>query len=304
MKRNLLFLLLFVAVAGSVCHAQRRVSGCGWRLACDTSGVSIERDGETLMRCVRAEFAWEGRVVNSADYARQTFQKEKLRDAFGRCVRWTIRYSAPDLPLLTQTFRLYDDYLLIDASVSADHVLSVSSVAPIARSETGELLRSEGHRTLFVPYDNDAWIRYHSTRQTGSHFRSYEATAIYTPRTRQGVVIGALNHDCWKNVIDLTCESACLQARSGVADSLTRDQLQHGAVCGTCVTSSTFMLGVYDDWREGMDTYARLNRVVAPPRQWDKAMPVGWNSWGALQFRVNHANSTAVSRFIADTLQT
>ena len=51
-----------------------------------------------------------------------------------------------------------------------------------------------------------------------------------------------------------------------------------------------------------METYAGLNAKTAPPRRWDGAVPVGWNSWGALQFSVNHDNATEVACFLADSL--
>ena len=52
-----------------------------------------------------------------------------------------------------------------------------------------------------------------------------------------------------------------------------------------------------------MEKYADNNAIIAPQREWNKAMPIGWNSWGALAFNVNHDNSTEVVKFFAKDLQ-
>lgn len=90
---------------------------------------------------------------------------------------------------------------------------------------------------------------------------------------------------------------------SGVADNLTRDVRPHGYLNGHNIQSSTFMIGHFKDWREGMEKYADNNAIIAPQREWNKAMPIGWNSWGALAFNVNHDNSTEVVKFFAKDLQ-
>ena len=89
---------------------------------------------------------------------------------------------------------------------------------------------------------------------------------------------------------------------SGVADELTRDVKGHGAVRSARPRSAMMMLGRFDDWRDGMELFADLNALTTPPRRWDSAVPMGWNSWGALQFGVNHDNATEVATFLADSL--
>lgn len=168
---------------------------------------------------------------------------------------------------------------------------------------TDTLLYSQNRRKVFVPFDNDAWIRYNSTQHIDSTLRSYEVTSVYDSNHRDGIVIGAIEHDKWKNAIELSDNKKSLKMFSGVADNLTRDVRPHGYLNGHNIQSSTFMIGHFKDWREGMEKYADNNAIIAPQREWNKAMPIGWNSWGALAFNVNHDNSTEVVKFFAKDLQ-
>jgi alpha-galactosidase len=301
---NIIRLLTATIVVSSMtlCRAQNKVSVGNWQLSYE-NGLNIRHGGNDLVSNLKAEYSLDGKIVSTGDYKEHRCKKATLKDAYGKGVRWSITYTAPSLPTLIQTFRIYPDYLLAQIQLKSTRVISTNYMAPLVTEQTGSCFRQDSLRTLFVPYDNDSWIRYASMRDCGHSFRSYEVTAIYDAPSRKGLVIGAINHDVWKNGIDLSDESKQLKAFSGVADALTRDHHRHGSISGTELASASFMLGVFADWREGMDTYARLNTLVAPPRHWGKAVPIGWNSWGALQFKVNHQNSTAVSKFIADNLQ-
>lgn len=274
-----------------------------WTLTYDKDGVSIFYDDKPLAQNVSAEFDYAGNIVNTRQYQTHRIASSTVKDAFGKGQQWVVSHKASDKPELLQTFRVYDRYVLTDISIASDKEIKTNYMAPIVVEKTAPLLYSTGRRTLFVPFDNDAWVRYKSTTTTGDHFRSYEVTCVYDADSRKGVVIGAIEHDRWKNAIDFTHNSHTLKAFSGVADKLTRDTNKHGFVCGKEVKSATMMIGVFDDWRKGMETYAETNSMVAKPRKWTKAMPVGWNSWGALQFKVNPTNSTEVADYFASKLQ-
>ena len=100
-----------------------------------------------------------------------------------------------------------------------------------------------------------------------------------------------MDHDHWKSAVRLTSEDdriTGIVCEAGAADSLTRDVKEHGALYGRRVSSPRFLIGCFADWREGLECYGEANAAIAPPRHWEHAMPVGWNSWGALQFRLNY----------------
>lgn len=295
-------IVLLVSMALTGCHSGAGVSQKDWRLGFD-NGVNIRHGNTWVVRGMTAEYKFGDRLVNSKAYGKRTFKEERISDSFGKGKKWTITYTTPGLPELTQTFYLYDDYLLTDIRVASDGGVSTNYMAPIVVDATDSLICGHGKRMLFIPFDNDAWIRFASRPLTADTLRSYEVTSIYDAQSRRGLVIGAIDHGSWKNAVDMTDRAKKLKAYSGVADALTRDRLPHGRLSGREVSSARMMIGLYDDWRDGMESFATANATVARPRRWERSMPVGWNSWGALAFKVNHDNSSRISDFFAEELQ-
>ena len=293
-----------LALATCSCSNMTQVRHGDWCLSYVSGhGISITNNGTAVLRDAHSEYGHDGRIVSSNDYTRHTFSARRIDDAFGRGRQWTVRHSSDSLPSITQTFRIYDRFLLTDMDVSAPNgTVRTNYMAPVV-AQTDTLLNASTRRKLFVPFDNDAWIRYRSTTHADSTLRSYEVTSVYDAAHGDGIVMGAISHDKWKNAVELKDAARSARLLSGVADKLTRDTHAHGMLHGDTVRSATFMIGRFGDWREGMETYADNNAIVSPRRPWDKAMPVGWNSWGALAFDVNHTNSTEVVRFFADELQ-
>lgn len=296
----------YLSLAFSLC-----LYGCGNKLSVQsnkweldyTNGINVYHDGHEIAHDINAEYCIANTIVNSRKYSKPKFTVQDFTDQFGKGKKWTITYSSKNYPTLTHTFRIYKDFLLTDIMVSSpDSALSVNYMAPIVAS-TDTLLTSQNRRKLFVPFDNDAWIRYNTTTHINKVMRSYEVSSVYDEQNRDGVVMGAIEHDKWKNAVELSDQDKSLKLFSGVADNLTRDVHAHGYLKGKCIKSATFMIGHFKDWRDGMEKYADNNAIVTPRRAWNKAMPVGWNSWGALAFNVNHTNSTEVVKFFADNLQ-
>ena len=56
-------------------------------------------------------------------------------------------------------------------------------------------------------------------------------------------------------------------------------------------------------WRKGLEEFADANARIAPPRNWGKAVPFGWNSWGVLQFKLTYEKAMQVSDFFKNNLQ-
>lgn len=299
--RLVLFSLLIIVLAG--CSSSDHIVHGHWSLSYQGQGVDIKHGTTRVAQALKAEYLLDGRIISSTSYHDCTFSQKSIHDAFGKGRRWTITYTDDRLPTLTQTFSVYDQYLLTDISLQAHDGVTTNYMAPILIEQADTLISSSQRRRLFVPFDNDAWIRYSSTTSLPDTLRSYEVTAVYDVATRHGLIIGAIDHNQWKNAIDMTDSARRLKAFCGVADRLTRDHREHGQISGRKVVSARMMIGVFDDWRQGMETYADANAIVAPRRSWQKAMPVGWNSWGALAFKVNHDNSSRVVDFFAKELQ-
>lgn len=297
-KATCLFLFLCLALAG--CGEKSSITLGEWSLSY-RNGIDIRHGNEIVASNLTAEYRLNNKkVVSTQAYENHSFSQKCIADDFGEGKLWTITYTSNDLPTLMQHFYIYDDFLLTDISVVADSGISTNYMAPVV---TASLLGGTS-RALFVPFDNDAWVRFASRELSDvDTLRSYEVTAIYDAQSRRGLVVGAIDHDNWKNAVDLTDHAQHLRAYSGIADALTRDHLPHGNIQGQQVTSARIMIGMFDDWRLGLERFASVNATVTPPRHWEKAMPVGWNSWGALAFKVNHDNATRISDFFAEELQ-
>ncbi|MCD7776202.1 MAG: hypothetical protein LUH54_02380 [Firmicutes bacterium] len=99
-------------------------------------------------------------------------------------------------------------------------------------------------RMLCVPYDNTMWLRYEALPLRSGR-KSYDYTVLLSESTREGLLIGALDFDIWKNALVCSATDAyTLEARCGQADEGTHDTLPHGEV-GGCEISSARFGGMY-----------------------------------------------------------
>lgn len=164
-------------------------------------------------------------------------------------------------------------------------------------------------RGLMVPFDNDMWARFDAAKLDTANYTSSEVTAIYSNATRQGLIIGSVEHGVWKSgvrVKNINDSSLMLNAFAGLTDSvITHDKIKHGRVnTGKDECASPMMfVGYFDDWRKGMEEYATANKLADKRAlfNWDKATPAGWNSWGAMQTKLNIDKAKQVIDFFSDS---
>ena len=116
---------------------------------------------------------------------------------------------------------------------------------------------------------------------------SYDVTAIYDEKTLNGLIIGALDFDIFKNAIICSAYDARnFTAISGVAVENTHDHLEHDHIEGKEVSSSRFICGFYEDIRDGLEQYGQLIKGQ-PLFHWNHGVPFGWNSYSALAISTN-----------------
>ena len=143
-------------------------------------------------------------------------------------------------------------------------------------------------RILGVPHDNDLQSMYTSASAGPlTDGTSCYATAVYDDVSRRGLVMGFLEHDLWKAGVQY--RGSKLTAVAGLnGEFLTRDVVPHGSV--TTTEAPLLSIGVYEDWRQGMEMYAEMqrgDRLVPLPPQLTRAAEgrrvvskiAGWNSW-------------------------
>lgn len=190
--------------------------------------------------------------------------------------------------IVRQIFRLSTQsrYLQLQLELEGRDMISSNYICPLyIQGQVFPLPGAKTPRLLYVPYDNDKWIRY-KAQEMQTCGTSYEVTAVYDDDSRNGYIIGAVTHDQWKTGITTHGgygELSMLRIFGGAADANTRDPYQpHGKVRGKCIASPVMMVGYYDDFRDGMEAYGRLCAHYLPAPEWNEGVIFGWNSWACL----------------------
>jgi alpha-galactosidase len=246
-------------------------------------------------------------TVTSLDYKTRKSARETFHDSLGDGVRWTVVSANNANDQMTQSFCWHQGENFITAEVEVKRMPALHSrfIAPlVARSEPG-FLPAGDLRALFVPFDNDKWVRYDAV-PFGGNVTSYEVSAFYDNRSRRGLVVGSLEHDRWKTGVRSSTSTdaiTSLEVFGGVSSAETRDLLPHGEISGETIRSPKIFLGCFSDWRDGLEAYAEANASLAPRRPWQGGTPFGWNSWGKIQFKLNYQKAVEVSDFFARELQ-
>ncbi|HEU4555427.1 MAG TPA: alpha-galactosidase [Chitinophaga sp.] len=284
----------------------------GWKIVYDKTGKTLRltRAAGNVNLQLYASYKLNGQLVTTKDYAHNALTVKPLNDAFGKGSLAHVTYRDEKLPTLVQSFYQYPgkDYLLTEFTLEAPSGSIASNyMAPVNLEDMTQMLGNGNNRALFIPFDNDKWIRFQSHPLDFTTLTSYETTAVFNGDTRKGLVVGSVEHSFWKSAVIMSKaangNAYTLTCYGGAADSTTRDLLPHGALEGHIIKSPKVMLGVFSDWRTGMEAYGAANAVIAPRRPWKKAMPVGWNSWGVLQFKISYEKALEVSDFFHENLQ-
>lgn len=272
--------------------------------------IDIKAGDNYSLNGLYASFLYDGDTITSKDYTKVRMTTEKVENAFGQIPVVKVTYTGKDLPQMEQQFYPIPgkNYFLTEFTLNGESAEVESNLmAPINIDEMPQLLDKGTNRALFIPFDNDKWVRYQSHPLTFDKLTSYEVTAVFNNESRKGFVVGSIEHDNWKTAIEMqsgdTNNLKSLICYGGAADELTRDSKPHGALKGKSIKSPSVLFGLFDDWRTGLEEYADANALIAPPKAWDKAVPCGWNSWGVLQFGLTYPKALEVSDFFKNNLQ-
>ena len=303
------------------CSAQNKISKRGGSLLTIPFGVknkiiynlktgtyAIFFDGKETIKNAYA-ICKAGPVYDSRNYTTVVYSISNVNNKFGKGKLYTITH--PGSNQLQQLFTVFPDknYFIAELTLKGENA-ACNYMAPLI-ADNFVFDKKGDNRSLFVPFDNDMWVRYNAAEMQKANFTSSEVTALYNNDTYNGIVIGSLEHTLWKSGVQVTGASdttlAELAVFAGYTDpAITHDQLPHGnvpAINGIC-SSPKMMIGYFDDWRNGMETYAKLNGIAEPKYifSWKGAKPIGWNSWGSIQAKLNIENAKAVVDFFAGSL--
>lgn len=319
MRRKYLGAVAALMLTGNLTLPARTVLVSGdWTIDIDDASqtVVMSRGGVEVFKKVSASATFQ-----LGDGAEQTLSTgdvvpsvtvSDVTDIFGSGRELSLSY-AKDGAKMVQTLTFYANrpYFIAHLNVSGDNGETVRSnrMVPFFIGEEVAPLGGSDNRILWVPYDNDGHVAYKNTKISAASTytsESHEVGCVHNAETRFGLVAGAVDHDNWKNGVIIsgryTNRILRFECLSGMSNSYTRDVLPHGKVKGSMVSSARFMVGAFDDWREGLDAFADANTVVAPPAEWPDGNPIGWSSWGSMQDKVNYDGVMETARFIKDEL--
>lgn len=264
---------------------------------------SISYKGKTIINDAAASFNTNGKTYQSNDYAKHNLITSKIEDELGVGTKTILLSEAPGKPTMRQYFYCYtnQEFIITQLEISGEH-LSSNRMAPLI-SQKANLPSGNDVRSLFVPFDNDTFISYDAKPLSKQANTSAEVGVIYDDNSRQGLVLGSLNQLEWKTGVKSAGQGATIQELEvwgGYSDvAVTRDSMEHGALAGNHISSPKMFVGYFDDWRDGMESYAKTGRMLEPPymQSWTKGTPIGWNSWGVIREHLTYEKAIGVVNF-------
>lgn len=300
--------LTFGANALSAAPSTYDIFGWNLNIGLTDGTVSLSHRGDRVLDNSRAQWCQNSDTLTFADCTRRSVAIADGHDCFGQ--RRTVTISGKNGNVtIAQKLHFYPDkdFVTTELFVTSPTETASRYMAPVAVSSSYPLFDRSGNYAVFVPYDNDAWVRYRNTPFGETIPESYEVAALVNADTREALVIGSLEHDTWKTGIKVATDNNrsvdTLIAYGGVATPLTRDIIAHGPVKGRTIKSPLILVGRYDDWRDGMEAFADACTQIAPKIESRGQRPFGWNSWGKLQTKISYDKAIEVSDFIKESLQ-
>ena len=276
----------------------------GFAFDAENGAFSVAKDGVTLFADAFCEYGREGKIVTSRDYT--DFDVSQTETETGREI--TVRMRGDGLWDLTQTFGFSADrdWFTVRVTLASPAGAATNYIAPLVITEKKlQNYRFKWTNVLEVPFDNDGWSEFH-VRSLDRDAVSYEVGALFTPDDGPGFVLGSLEHDRWKTAVSTEGDGSklgSLRLYCGATDPRHGTE-PHGTVSGESVSSPLMFVGAFDNWKEGLNVFARANTEVQPRRApVTDAVPFGWNSWGSVQADLSYEIAVGTSDYIREKLQ-
>lgn len=250
-----------------------------------------------------------GESLSSTGYQQINYTQRAVKDQFGKGKRFSILLNKVGKPQMEQVFYVYPglDYFFTEVLLKGQYVES-NYMAPLVANEVNLYAKGD-NVNLFVPFDNDAFIRYNAkSMQQEMSNTSSEVGAFYENNSRKGLIIGSVEHMVWKTGVSskgIEDKLSELTVFGGYSEEkVTRDKVAHGFISGMEIKSPRIFAGYFADWRLGLEAYGKANRIVERPYvfNWTAPTPFGWNSWGVIQDKITYEKAIKVADFFAEEL--
>lgn len=319
MNKLILASLLLASSATALRAADYTATEGNWtiRIAESTNKMSISYNGINLFNDAYAAVTYnfvgedtEYTVSSQQPAAMPEIKVESADDCFGIGKTYIFSYPANGA-VMNHRLSFYESlpYMIVavDVTSSDDRELQSRSLKALAIGATSTPLNGASNRVVWVPFDNDGHLKYEVNQLKNSKETiSHEVGYVFDGNSRRGIVAGSVDHDKWKSAVSIAGASGYklekLECLSGYTNQYTRDVLPHGKVKGHVVSSARYFVGLFDDWREGLNLYGEANTKVAPKAPWEGGNPMGWSSWGVQQNYINYAGVVESAEFIKNNL--
>lgn len=281
--------------------------------------ASIAWLDEAAVQGIESRIRLDGRLLTTREARERSYRIADASGVFGAGAELTVQHRMDDRLEIMQRFTVHEGMraclVQAEARRSDGEAIASNYIAPIYCADEAGALRLKAESgdseqdpllALFVPFDNDKWVRYESVAMPG-RTESYEASAVYRDGSRRGLVFGSVAHDTWKTgiVIDSEAGQAVqrLEIYGGAASEYTRDTIPHGIVSGTVLSSPVIWLGAFGDYRDGLLAFGEANARIEPPLAWEGTVPFGWNSWSAVGAELSFDSYVRASDLIHEVQQ-
>lgn len=283
--------------------------------------LTYTQSGKTLLTGVYVKaLNSDNKELLSKDYPSVRLDKQSINDVFGSGTKYTYTYSGlSDNEEIEQSFYIYPNltYMLVDARIVAVHgTTKTNYIAPIVSTTSTTLLPSGGQNFIYdMPHDNDNWVGYSAQPWSiGQSNTSCEVSAAYDVVSREGLIVGSIEHDNWKSGITMTPNGVNrlrnITVAAGVVNKRTNDVWDdrpslttHGSISGSSVASPRYFLGYYKDWRNGLEDLGVATEKLCPKLPWTGGTIFAWQSWGGMAEHVNYEGAVDVADFFHGQLE-
>lgn len=249
-------------------------------------------------------------IYSSTEMTYSHFTTKNITSPIGKAVQYKIFRKSSHLngSVMVQSYTIFKDKDYFLTSVIIQHVENGMNYSSPLSGATVSFPWQGKNYAVWSPFDNDMWGRFDGQLLDTVNFTSSEVSAVYN-QDRRGLVVGSLEHEVWKSGITIQTgkpSSFSLTAFGGYTNQkVTHDVIRHGEVLSadSSCRSPQIMVGYFDDWRLGMEVYGTNNRLTEAPviQPWKGGTPVGWNSWGVIQDKIDLSKAKGVIDFFADS---
>lgn len=248
----------------------------------------------------------------STNFSKHSYTIDPIKDPLGKGSCINLVHEDDNKPLkLIQHITLYENraFVLLSAEAEAATAgglvetrnISPLSILPAAKGQC--YVPGTSNQFIDYPFDNDNWVdviaqQWPTSANAAIRGTSYELAAVQDAANHAGFVTGSLTHDCWKTGIRYassatagSIDSLIVYGGAAVGDNPslpasfggrdgTHDYMAHGTIKGESVQSPLIYLSASADVRKTLVEYGQVNTTIAGALQWNKSMPVYWNSFG------------------------